>query len=61
VAQWLRFCATNWKDAGSIPGDVIGNFHWHKIFLIELLPWGHSASNRNEDQEYFLGEKAAGA
>jgi hypothetical protein len=27
VAQWLRYCATNRKVAGSIP--VIGIFHWH--------------------------------
>ena len=27
VAQWLRFCATNWKVAGSIPDGVIGIFH----------------------------------
>jgi hypothetical protein len=26
VAQWLRYCATNRKVAGSIP-DVIGIFH----------------------------------
>jgi len=27
VAQWLRLCATNRKEAGSIPDGVIGNFH----------------------------------
>jgi hypothetical protein len=27
VAQWLRYCATNRKVAGSIPDDVIGIFH----------------------------------
>ena len=27
VAQWLRYCATNWKVAGSIPDGVIGIFH----------------------------------
>jgi hypothetical protein len=26
VAQWLRFCATNRKVAGSIPNGVIGFF-----------------------------------
>jgi hypothetical protein len=26
VAQWLRYCATNRKVAGSIPGGVIGFF-----------------------------------
>ena len=29
VAQWLRYCATNRNDAGSIPDGVIGIFHWH--------------------------------
>jgi hypothetical protein len=32
VAQWLRYCATNWKVAGSIPGGVIGIFRWHNPF-----------------------------
>jgi hypothetical protein len=27
VAQWLRYCATNRKVAGSIPDDVIRIFH----------------------------------
>ena len=40
VAQWLRCCATNQKVAGSIPAGVIGIFHWHKILLIALRPWG---------------------
>jgi hypothetical protein len=29
VAQWLRYCATILKVAGSIPDGVIGIFHWH--------------------------------
>jgi hypothetical protein len=29
VAQWLRYCASNRKVAGSIPDGVIGIFHWH--------------------------------
>jgi hypothetical protein len=29
VAQWLRYCATNRKVAGSIPDGVIGIFHRH--------------------------------
>ena len=28
VTQWLRYCATNRKVAGSIPDGVIGIFHW---------------------------------
>jgi hypothetical protein len=27
VAQWLGYCATNQKVAGSIPEGVIGIFH----------------------------------
>jgi len=27
VAQWIRYCATNRKVAGSIPDGVIGIFH----------------------------------
>jgi hypothetical protein len=27
VAQWLRYCSTNSKVAGSIPESVIGIFH----------------------------------
>jgi hypothetical protein len=29
VAQWLRYCATNRKVAGSIPEGVNGIFHWY--------------------------------
>jgi len=29
VAQWFRRCATNFKDADSIPDGVIGIFHLH--------------------------------
>jgi hypothetical protein len=29
VAQWLRYCATNRKVAGSIPDGVFGFFRWH--------------------------------
>ena len=54
VAQWLRCCATNRKVAGSIPAGVSG-------FFIDIKSSrSHSASNRNEYQEYFLGVKAAG-
>jgi hypothetical protein len=45
VAQWLRYCATNRKVAGSIPDG----------------PGVDSSSNRNEYQEHFLLVKAAGA
>ena len=40
VTQWLRCCATNRKVAGLIPAGAIGIFHWRKILLIALWPWG---------------------
>jgi len=55
VAQWLRYCATNRKVAGSIPAGV----SW---FFIDMKSFrSHSASNKNEYEEHFLGVKAAGA
>jgi hypothetical protein len=29
VAQWLRYCVTNRKVAGSFPDGVVGIFHGH--------------------------------
>jgi len=55
VAQWLRRCATNLKDADSIPTGVSGFFVDIKSFLSHYGPGVESASNRNEYQEYFLG------
>ena len=58
VAQWLKCCVTNRKVVGSIPVGVIGIFHCHKKFFRSRYGSGvDSASNRNEYQEYFLGEK----
>jgi hypothetical protein len=58
VAQWVKYCTTNQKIAGSIPGGVVE-------FFIDTNPSERSgvdsASNRNEYQEYFLGVNAAGA
>jgi len=56
VAQWLRFCATNRKVAGSIPFGVFDI----KSFRSHHDPGVDSASNRNECQEHFLRVKAAG-
>jgi len=61
VAQWLRCCVTNRKDAGSIPADVSGFFIDIKSFRSHYGPGVDSASNRNDYQEYFLGVKTAGA
>jgi hypothetical protein len=55
VEQWLRYCATNQKVAGSIPDGVVK-------FFVDINPSGvDSASNRTEYQEYFLGVNEAGA
>jgi len=61
VAQWLRYCATNRKVAGSIPADVSGFFTDIKSLRSHYGSGVDSASNRNEYQEYFLGVKAAAA
>ena len=55
VAQWSRCCATIRKVASSIPAGVIGFFIDIKYFWSHYGPEVHSASNRNEYQEYFLG------
>jgi hypothetical protein len=58
VAQWLGYCITNQKDAGSIPDGFME-------FFVDINPTDgsgvDSASNRNEYQEYFLGVNSAGA
>jgi hypothetical protein len=59
VAQGLKCCATNRKVAGSIPPSVSGFFIHMKSFRSHYGPGVHSASNRNEYQDYFLGVKAA--
>ena len=61
VSQWLRCCATNRKDAGSIPAGVNGFLIEIKSFRSHYGPGVDSASNRNGYQEHFLGVKAAGA
>ena len=61
VAQWLRWCATNWKVAGSIPGGVSEFSIDIKSFRSHCGPGVDSVSNRNGYQDHFLGVKAAGA
>jgi hypothetical protein len=41
VVQWLRYCATNRKVAGSIPDGVIGIFHKISRVTRELLVGAH--------------------
>jgi hypothetical protein len=47
------------KFAGSIPDAVIGMFHWVNNDDRTMNPAVDSESNRNECQEYYLGDKAA--
>jgi len=61
VVQCLRRCATNRKVAGLIPAGVSVVFIDIKSFGSNYRPGVHSASNRNEYQEYFLGVKKVGA
>ena len=61
VAQWLRYCATNRKVAGSIPAGVSGFFIEIKSFRSHYGSGVDSASNRNEYQEHFPGLKTVGA
>ena len=61
MAQWLRCCAANRKDAGSIPAGVSGFFIDINSFRSHYDTGVDSASNRNECQEYILEVKAAGA
>jgi hypothetical protein len=55
----LRHYAKSWKVAGSIPDGVNGTFHWHNPFGRTMALRVHSASNRNDNQEYFLGGKGS--
>ena len=55
MPQWLRYCATNRKVAGSIPAGVNGFFIDIKSFRSHYGPGVDSASNRKEYREYFLG------
>ena len=48
VAQWLRCCVTNRKDAGSIPAGVNGFFVGIKSFRSHYGPEVDSACNTNE-------------
>ena len=57
MAQCLGCCATNREVTGSIPGGVIGIFVDIKSFRTHYGPGVDSASNRNEYQGVFPGDK----
>jgi len=60
VDQWLRYCATNRKFAGSIQLVSLEIFIDLKSFRFSYDAGVDSASNRNECQEHFLVVNAAG-
>jgi hypothetical protein len=53
----LRHYDTSRKVAGSIPDEVTEYFHLAKSFQTHYALGVDSASNRNEYQKIFLGEK----
>jgi hypothetical protein len=53
--SWLRHCATSRKDAGSIRDEVTGICQWLNPSARTMALGSHSASNRTEYQESFLG------
>jgi hypothetical protein len=61
VAQWLRYCATYRKVAGSIPDGVIGIFYLHnpsdRTIALDLTQLLTEMSTRSIS----WGVKAAGA
>ena len=61
VAQLLRHYATNRKVAGSTPNGVIGIFHLHNSSGGTMFQRLTLLQNKNEDQDYFLGVRVAGA
>jgi hypothetical protein len=61
VAQWLKYCGTNQKVAGSISDGVMEFFIYINLSDRTMALGSDSASNRNVYQEYFLGVNATGA
>jgi len=61
VAQWLRFCVQIGRSIVRSHPVSLEIFIDIKSFRSHYGPRVDSDSNRNEYQEHFLGEKAAGA
>jgi hypothetical protein len=61
VAQWLRYCATNRKVAGSIPDVVIGLFHRHNPSDRTMALGSTQPLTEMSTRSISWGVKAAGA
>jgi hypothetical protein len=61
VAQWLRYCATNRKVAGSIPDGVIGIFHWRNPSDRTMALGSTQPKTEMSTRSISWGVKAAGA
>jgi hypothetical protein len=57
VAQWLRFCATNRKVAGSILAGVSGFFIDIKSFRSHYVPWGRLSLQQKRVPGLYPGGK----
>ena len=51
-------CAASRKVACSFPDGVVGIFHWHNPSVHTIALGSTQSFNRNEYQEYFLGDKS---
>jgi hypothetical protein len=61
VAQMVEALRYKPKGRGIVPDGVIGICHWHNPSGRNMALEVDSASNRNENQGYLLGVKAASA
>jgi hypothetical protein len=61
VAQWLRYCVTNRKVAGSIPDSVIGIFHLHNTSDRTMALGSTQLLTEMSTRSISWGVKAAGA
>ena len=57
----LRHCATSRNVSGSIPDGVTGIFHWHNPSGRTVALWSTQPLMQNENLEYILAGKGAGA
>jgi len=59
--SWLRYCATAWKVAGSIPDGVTGIFHCHNPSGRTVALGVTQPPTEMSTTHIFCGVKAAGS